>query len=163
MANSFDKKLESLKDKPVFSGLATAFGAAALGLLAAGGMAGPLAYAGLTAIAASPLVSAAQVGTACVSMFRDRSALSKAFSLASGAAAIAGGIGFIAIATAQDAGLGALLAPIATTLGMTVAGAFGIASHYTRNTHLTVSASLETRPDGRAGTQDSDPPKPGPA
>lgn len=132
--------LETIRKLPVLSSLSAAFGVAAgvsmatgseavLGALFVGAMVSPFVSGGL------------MIGSALDFFDKKRSKLSKIFSAAAFASAGAGLAGLAIYSGAP--GWEALTGIISTSVGMTAAGVFNLASHFTQNKELSVSAKVE--------------------
>ena len=139
MANKVDQLVEKVKGAPVLSSIFAA--ACAVSFVVP-----PVAFA---TVAMAPIGCGILLAMSGLNVFRDRSTLSKAFSVAAGASAIAGLAGVAATAGLPDFG------PIAgfffAAAGMAGASVLDIAAHYTRDRHLKVAASI-TRKDDSAPT-----------
>lgn len=154
MANKVDHAIHTITNKPIFSGLSTIFGTAAIvGFLTATNS-DMLATTAFFTGAASPIVTAGLTMTAGVALFRERSKLSKAFSTAAVATGVAGGIAFASQIGAP--GWEGAAAFISTLFSMTAAGAFNLAAHYTQNKNLKINVSTD-----ETDTNDVSTPKPG--
>jgi hypothetical protein len=144
MANQVDRFIEKVKGAPVLSSIFAA--ACAISFVAP-----PVAFA---TVALAPIGCGVLLAMSGLNLFRDRSTLSKAFSVAAGASATAGLAGVAATSGLPD--FGPIAGFFAAAAGMAGASVLDIVAHYTRNSHLNIKASI-TRKDDSAPT----PPPPG--
>ncbi|GEM_PF-2809715 len=135
MANRADAFVERIRNAPVISGVCAA--ASPLALLATRILPEAIFVAG----AVSPVANIGLGAIAAFNLLRERSRLSKIFSAAALGTAVLGLGAFVSQMNTPE--FGPLVGYMATMASTTVAGIFNIAAHYTRNTHVHLSASVE--------------------
>lgn len=139
MPNKVDNAISKMKNVPWVSASTLAAGVA---LPATWSIEGAF-YLGAGVAMASPFLCAGMMAVGATSLFRERSGLSKAFSVA---AIGAGGAGLAGLVTASSApGFEALMGIMYVYLGMTAAAGFNVAAHYTRNVHVKLDISARQK------------------